>query len=106
MATKKVRCETKKRDAQRPKIASSKSPTSARSDLGKKQYQYGTGIRGRNIDGVVFENLCKRQCTEQEICGVLGVSKPTIIAWVSQNYFDEDGNPMTFMDVWKDLGLK
>lgn len=33
-----------------------------------------------------FENLCKMQCTEQEIQGWFGVSKDTLIRWCKNNY--------------------
>lgn len=34
----------------------------------------------------VFENLCKIQCTETEICGVLGCDRQTLINWVNRTY--------------------
>lgn len=33
-----------------------------------------------------FESLCAIQCTETEICGVLGVTKPTLISWCKETY--------------------
>lgn len=46
----------------------------------------------------VFENLCKIQCTEDEICGVLSVSKSTLLEWCKEHY---DGK--TFQEVFKIL---
>lgn len=33
-----------------------------------------------------FESLCSIQCTREEICGVLNVSKDTLIRWCKNNY--------------------
>ena len=61
------------------------------------------GTRGYMISKKLFEDLCKIQCTEKEICSVLHCSNDTLNLWVQQNYVDEDGNPMKFLDVFKCL---
>lgn len=33
-----------------------------------------------------FEGLCAIQCTREEICGVLNVSKDTLLRWCKQTY--------------------
>lgn len=33
-----------------------------------------------------FEALCKIQCTEEEICSVLGVNTDTLVKWVKRQY--------------------
>lgn len=34
----------------------------------------------------VFESLCAIQCTREEICGVLNVSKDTLLRWCKATY--------------------
>lgn len=34
----------------------------------------------------LFENLCAIQCTREEICGVLNVSKDTLLRWCKATY--------------------
>ena len=64
-------------------------------DFSKKQrktktiYNYPAGQKGRKeivIDHKKFEELCKLQCTEIEICGVLNVSDETLCRWCRKNY--------------------
>lgn len=38
------------------------------------------------IDQEIFENLCKIQCTEEEIYSWFGVSKETLIRWCKNTY--------------------
>ena len=45
--------------------------------------------RGRppaQIDRVQFENLCKIQCTEKEICAWFGVTDKTLSKWCKKTY--------------------
>jgi len=54
------------------------------------------GVIGNKISQKQFEGLCELLCTAEEICGVFGVSFPTLNAWCKNNYDD-----MTFEEVWK-----
>lgn len=47
-----------------------------------------------------FENLCKIQCTLEEIAGVFEVSQDTVRRWIKRNYGDEH----TFESVYKIYG--
>lgn len=38
------------------------------------------------IDKDAFEKLCSLQCTQEEICGVLGVSDKTLESWCKKEY--------------------
>ena len=38
------------------------------------------------IDQKQFENLCGLQCTEVEICAVLGVTDKTLVRWCQDTY--------------------
>lgn len=38
------------------------------------------------IDARQFEELCRIQCTQREICSVLGVSEKTLTRWCMDNY--------------------
>jgi hypothetical protein len=40
----------------------------------------------KEIDQKQFEELCKIQCTEEEICAVLGVTDKTLNAWCKRTY--------------------
>lgn len=40
----------------------------------------------KEIDQKQFEALCHIQCTEEEICGVLGVTDKTLTRWCKQIY--------------------
>ena len=53
------------------------------------------------IDKKEFEKLCELQCTSIEIAGFFDCSDDTINNWCKENYQDENGNPMTFSDVFK-----
>lgn len=50
----------------------------------------------RSISKDEFESLCQIQCTEDEICAVLHVSKATLLRWCKRIY---DGQ--TFAEVYK-----
>lgn len=53
-----------------------------------------------NIDKKIFENLCAIQCTEIEICGCFDCCEDTLNKWCKENYRDENGDPMTFSEVF------
>lgn len=40
----------------------------------------------KHIDIKQFESMCAIQCTEKEICAVLGVSDKTLSAWCHRTY--------------------
>lgn len=47
------------------------------------------GKRGRapvELDRVQFEKLCGIQCTEEEICAVMGVTDKTLVGWCKRTY--------------------
>ena len=39
-----------------------------------------------NIDQVQFENLCRLQCTEREICGWFNITDKTLTRWCKDVY--------------------
>lgn len=45
-----------------------------------------SGRPKKEIDQEIFENLLKIQCTADEICSVVGVTKPTLKSWVREKY--------------------
>ena len=53
------------------------------------------------IDQKTFESLCAIQCTETEICGVFSCCEDTLNSWCKRTYHDEDGNPLTFSEIYK-----
>lgn len=64
----------------------------------------------KEIDQRVFEELCSIQCTQKEICGVLGTTDKTLIRWVKEtyadDYIDEDCDEVTWQMVYDDLRSK
>ena len=60
-----------------------------------------TGRPAKKIDKKFFEKLCEIQCTEKEICSCFECCEDTLNAWCKKNYFDDDGAPMTFSDVFR-----
>lgn len=54
-----------------------------------------TGRPKKEIDQRQFENMCIIQCTEEEICMVLGVSDETLNKWCKKTY------GMTFLEVFR-----
>ena len=52
----------------------------------------------KNINQEEFEKLCGLQCTEEEICGFLGVSDKTLVAWIKRTY----GKQYSFSDIFKE----
>lgn len=53
----------------------------------------------KEINQKQFEALCKIQCTEEEICSVLGVDEATLIKWCKATYGE------TFSKIFKDKKL-
>ena len=45
-----------------------------------------TGRPKKYIDKEAFEKLCALQCTQEEICGVLGVNSDTLSKWCKKEY--------------------
>lgn len=64
----------------------------------KKQKDTKMGRPKKAIKKSTFESLCNIQCTEDEICAVLGISKSTLLVWCKDTY---DGQ--TFQDIYKKL---
>lgn len=54
------------------------------------------------IDIEEFEKLCQMQCTEKEIAAFFGVHIDTLNNWCLRTFEDENGNPMTFKNVYAD----
>lgn len=54
-----------------------------------------TGRPRKEINEKLFEDLCAIQCTEKEICAVLGCCEDTLNAWCKRTY------KMTFSDTYK-----
>ena len=55
----------------------------------------------KEINQTEFEKLCGLQCSKEEICGFLEVSDKTLDRWIRETYFDDEGNPLHFSDVFK-----
>lgn len=58
--------------------------------MGKKR-----GRPRKEIAKLEFEQLCKIQCTETEICGIFGICEDTLNAWCKRTY------KQTFSEVYK-----
>ena len=58
--------------------------------MGKKR-----GRPRKEIAKLEFEQLCKIQCTETEICGIFGICEDTLNAWCKRT------NKQTFSEVYK-----
>lgn len=43
----------------------------------------------KEIDLKNFEELCKMQCTKEEICGFFSISDKTLDRWVKETYGDD-----------------
>lgn len=52
----------------------------------------------KEINQEQFEKLCGLQCTQEEICGFLGVSDKTLTAWIKRTY----GKSYSFSDIFKE----
>lgn len=59
----------------------------------------------KEIDSEQFEKLCALQCTLKEIAGWFGCSEDTIERWCLREYQDENGQPMSFADVYKNFSV-
>lgn len=46
----------------------------------------GRGRPAKEIDQELFERMCERQCTEEAIASMLGVSKSTLYRWCKETY--------------------
>lgn len=46
----------------------------------------GAGRPKKQIDQKQFENLCKLQCTEEEICSFFDVTDKTLARWCNETY--------------------
>lgn len=55
-----------------------------------------TGRPKKIIDKAAFEKLCAIQCTQEEICGVLGVTDKTLNNWCRKEY------KATFSEVFRE----
>lgn len=53
------------------------------------------------IDKKEFEKLCELQCTQLEIASFFDCCDDTVNNWCKENYQDEEGNPLTFSEVYK-----
>lgn len=62
--------------------ATTKKTTRATKGTEKKK----AGRPRAEIDARQFEELCRIQCTQREICSVLGVSEKTLTRWCMDNY--------------------
>lgn len=56
---------------------------------GSPRKKMGRPSKIANIDRSIFENCCKIQCTEEEICCVLDVSICTLEKWIKSEYGDK-----------------
>ena len=48
-----------------------------------------------------FEKLCGLQCTLSEIAGFFDCSEDTIERWCKRTYKDDNGNPISFAEIFK-----
>lgn len=67
----------------------------------EKKEKRGVGRPKTEIDKQIFENLCGIQCTMAEMQAVFDCTNDTIERWCKETYKDEDGNGMTFAEVFK-----
>ena len=54
-----------------------------------------SGRPRKEIDKKQFEEMCKVQCTENEICSILGIGVDKLLSWCLETYND------TFSNVYK-----
>lgn len=59
----------------------------------------------KEIDSEQFEKLCALQCTLKEIAGWFGCSEDTIERWCLREYQDENGQPMSFAEAYKNFSV-
>lgn len=60
-----------------------------------------TGRPKITIDERQFETLCRIHCTLEEIALVNNCSEDTIERWCKETYKNENGEPMTFSEVYQ-----
>lgn len=72
---------TAKATASKVKATTKKTTRATKGTEKKKQ-----GRPRAEIDARQFEELCRIQCTQREICSVLGVSEKTLTRWCMDNY--------------------
>ena len=66
---------------------SKKSTTKSKATKdGSKKAPKKMGRPKKVISQREFEEMCKIQCTHEEICAILGVSVPTLEAWCKETY--------------------
>lgn len=68
-------------------------------NMARKPTGNPNGRPPKEINQEQFEALCRIQCTEEEICSVLGVDEATLIKWCKANYGE------TFSKIFKDKKL-
>jgi hypothetical protein len=61
----------------------------------KDNNKNATGRPEKFIDKTLFENLCKIQCTKEEICEILDADEKTVTKFCALEYGE------SFKDVWK-----
>lgn len=76
----KVKATTKK-TTRATKATAKKSPVKATKGTEKK-----IGRPKAIIEARQFEELCRMQCTQREICSVLGVTDKTLMKWCIETY--------------------
>ena len=54
--------------------------------MGRRENGMLGGRPKKEISKTAFEELCKIQCTKNEICAVLGVSEKTLTRWCKETY--------------------
>ena len=57
----------------------------------------------KEINEPEFAKLCRLQCTLIEIADFFDCSEDTIERWCKNTYTDEEGNPLTFAEIYKKL---
>ena len=61
----------------------------------KKEEKAKMGRPEKEINKKQFEELCKIQCTQKEICSVLNTTDKTLVKWCKKTY------DMTYSDAYK-----
>lgn len=64
-----------------------------------------TGRPRVQIDQELFEKLCAMQCTEEEICSLVGCCADTLNAWCKRTY-KVKGKGLTFSETYKRFSAK
>ena len=58
------------------------------------------GRKKRIIDLEIFESCCEVACTKADICHILSIADKTLDRIIKEHYFDEDGKPLKFIEVY------